>query len=362
MARACDKQAAFRPGVNCFTGRSASSGATTYTYDAANQIVRSQSGATLTTYAYDNAGNRRLLQTTSRTTYVWDDENRMVSSQPAIATNYTYDPDNLRVTASNTSSRHIWDGQNAIEERDSSSNAIQVAYTLEPLLYGNLISQRRSGASSYYLFDALGNVVNLTDSAQNKPNSYTYPGAYGNFSLQVSGTALNNNLIFVGRQGYYASNPPFNALIYIRNRWYDPSTANWMSPDPLGFGGGDWNVYRYVKNNPVNTADPSGMQAPFFPPRADAEFQECINAAIRQRAVSGGQAVFTFAACAAFCIRYAPGWFRIPCLAACAGVGYVLIQRSEREFQRAVEQCNIELAQRLQKQQPKPAPAPCPGA
>jgi len=40
----------------------------TYQYDAANQLVRSQSGATLTTYAYDNAGNRRLLQTISRTT------------------------------------------------------------------------------------------------------------------------------------------------------------------------------------------------------------------------------------------------------------------------------------------------------
>jgi len=233
----------------------------TYSYDAANQLVRSQSGATLTTYAYDNAGNRRLLQTTSRTTYVWDDENRMVTSQPAIATNYTYGPDNLRVTASNTNTRHVWDGQNAIEERDSSSNAIQVAYTLEPLLYGNLISQRRSGASSYYLFDALGNVVNLTDSGQNKPNSYTYPGAYGNFSLQISGTALNNNLIFVGRQGYYASNPPFNALYYIHNRWYEPSTAVWLSPDPIGFRGGDWNLYRYVRNNPVNAVDPSGQVA-----------------------------------------------------------------------------------------------------
>jgi len=111
----------------------------TYSYDAANQLVRSQSGATLTTYAYDNSGNRRLLQTASRTTYVWDDENRMVTSQPAIPTNYTYDLDNLRVTASYTNTRHVWDGQNAIEERYSGSNVIQVAYTLEPLLRKLLI-------------------------------------------------------------------------------------------------------------------------------------------------------------------------------------------------------------------------------
>ncbi len=32
-----------------------------------------------------------------------------------------------------------------------------------------------------------------------------------------------------------------------------------MSRDPVGFGGGDWNLYRYVGNGPVSWIDPAGL-------------------------------------------------------------------------------------------------------
>jgi RHS repeat-associated protein len=43
------------------------------------------------------------------------------------------------------------------------------------------------------------------------------------------------------------------------NRWYDPSVGRWMSQDPIGFGGGDANLYRYVGNSPLGYRDPSGL-------------------------------------------------------------------------------------------------------
>ena len=43
--------------------------------------------------------------------------------------------------------KHVWDGQN-ISLETNASNIIQVVYTLEPVLYGNLISQSRGGADS----------------------------------------------------------------------------------------------------------------------------------------------------------------------------------------------------------------------
>jgi hypothetical protein len=49
-------------------------------------------------------------------------------------------------------------------------------------------------------------------------------------------------------------------LQYVRQRWYDPATRQFISQDPLGFAGGDVNLYRYAGNNPVNSDDPGGEQ------------------------------------------------------------------------------------------------------
>jgi uncharacterized protein RhaS with RHS repeats len=42
-------------------------------------------------------------------------------------------------------------------------------------------------------------------------------------------------------------------------RDFDPSTGRWTAKDPIGFSGGDTNLYRYVGNDPVNFTDPEGM-------------------------------------------------------------------------------------------------------
>ncbi|MFO0011411.1 MAG: RHS repeat-associated core domain-containing protein, partial [Planctomycetota bacterium] len=47
-------------------------------------------------------------------------------------------------------------------------------------------------------------------------------------------------------------------LQYNRARWYDPTTGRWISQDPIGFAGGDANLYRYVGNHGTYATDPSG--------------------------------------------------------------------------------------------------------
>lgn len=42
---------------------------------------------------------------------------------------------------------------------------------------------------------------------------------------------------------------------------YDPSIGRWLEEDPIGFEGGDANLYRYVGNDPTNETDPTGKQA-----------------------------------------------------------------------------------------------------
>ncbi len=42
-------------------------------------------------------------------------------------------------------------------------------------------------------------------------------------------------------------------------RDYDAVTGRWTAKDPIGFAGGDTNLYGYVLNDPVNWVDPFGL-------------------------------------------------------------------------------------------------------
>jgi RHS repeat-associated protein len=50
-------------------------------------------------------------------------------------------------------------------------------------------------------------------------------------------------------------------LLRFGARDYDPTTGRWTAKDPVGFNGGDLNVYIYVGGDPVNFIDPSGLEA-----------------------------------------------------------------------------------------------------
>ncbi len=50
----------------------------------------------------------------------------------------------------------------------------------------------------------------------------------------------------------------------MRARYYDPRVGRFISEDPLGFDGGDVNLYAYVGNNPIMGVDPSGLCAVDF--------------------------------------------------------------------------------------------------
>ena len=49
------------------------------------------------------------------------------------------------------------------------------------------------------------------------------------------------------------------SLYFNRARYYTPDSGRFLSEDPAGFFGG-FNFYGYVKNDPVNFLDPSGLK------------------------------------------------------------------------------------------------------
>jgi YD repeat-containing protein len=127
-----------------------------------------------------------------RTTNTWDGEDRLTHTAlpSGIVDSFTYNGDGLRVQKidSTGTTKHVWDGQNILLETDG-SNIIQVVYSLQPMLYGNLISQRRSGITSFYLFDGLGSTTQLVNSTGSVTDSYVYD-SFGNAVL-TTGTTKN---------------------------------------------------------------------------------------------------------------------------------------------------------------------------
>ena len=51
----------------------------------------------------------------------------------------------------------------------------------------------------------------------------------------------------------------FSGLMYYRARFYDAKVGGFASEDPIGFAGGDVNLYGYVKNKSLMHRDPRGL-------------------------------------------------------------------------------------------------------
>jgi RHS repeat-associated protein len=67
---------------------------------------------------------------------------------------------------------------------------------------------------------------------------------------------ISNPFKYVGALGVMDDG---NGLLYMRARYYDPEVGRFISKDPIGFAGGDLNLYNYVGANPVNWVDPLGL-------------------------------------------------------------------------------------------------------
>jgi RHS repeat-associated protein len=98
-----------------------------------------------------------------------------------------------------------------------------------------------------------GDVVSLIDNDGNIIDSYSYD-PFG----KTTGVSKNSNgARYVGGVSVFSDDD--TGLQYMWNRWYDPELGRFISRDPLGFGGGDTNLYAYVGNNPLNGVDPYGL-------------------------------------------------------------------------------------------------------
>ena len=218
-------------GVNEYT----SVGGTTYRYDAAGNLISMTNPAGTTSYAYDSL-------------------NRLVSvSSPSHSWIYEYNALGNLVST-------IYDGQttnNLVDPNGAahlvgqfnSSGSLIAGYT-----YGlGLVGQTTTAGTGYYQFDGVGSTVGLTNATGGLVDTYSY-SPFGGL-LASTGTAANP-FTFAGQLGVTNGG---SGLLGMGARSYDPSTGQFTTNDPLGFGAGDTNIRRYAANDPVQFIDPTGL-------------------------------------------------------------------------------------------------------
>jgi RHS repeat-associated protein len=205
-------------------------------------------------YRYDDEGNltqKKELLTGNLTTYEWDYRNRLMKVVSGSQTvEYGYDAEDKRVSKKLngvTTEKYVYDGADI-------ALVLNAAGTLvERYLYGagvdNVLSREKSGVVVWSLGDRQGSVVDLVSENGVVLNHFVYDG----FGTRTGTTAVDFRYGYTGRELDTET-----GLYYYRARYYDSKVGRFISEDPMGFGAGDTNLYRYVGNNSTNYTDPTG--------------------------------------------------------------------------------------------------------
>jgi RHS repeat-associated protein len=250
----------------------ASGGNTTYTYDSADRLTQNaisggntstlaygaadqvQSMTTMNgstqvaklTYGFDSNGNR-TSQTdagNNTTSLAFDAANRLTNYGSSAS--YTYNGDGLRMskTVAGTGEAFTYDIAQGLPLviQDGSTN-----YVTGP---GGLpLEQIQGSTATYYQQDQLGSTRALTNQSGAVVGTATYD-AYGNPTAPTTGATTP-----FGYAGQYTDAE--SGLIYLRARFYDPSTGQFLSRDPAVAT--TRLPYVYTGDNPLSATDPSGL-------------------------------------------------------------------------------------------------------
>jgi len=217
-------------------------------YNVADQLVSSVTGTTTTDFAYDPQGNRVSASPSSgtATSYTFDQVGDMTGLvHGTTSATYAYNGDGLRMskTVKGTTTAFSWDL--------SLSTPLLLSAGTSNYVYGpgGLPLEQITGTTVlYYHHDQLGSTTMLTNQAGATVATYTYD-SYGK-TLTTTGKA-KNPLLFAGQYQDAES-----SLYYLRARYYDPGTGQFLSVDPLVAETGQ--PYSYATDDPVNSVDPTG--------------------------------------------------------------------------------------------------------
>jgi RHS repeat-associated protein len=256
--------------------RLATDNAVPYGYDAADNLIQTLSGAQqafdaanqlcwsapttgtcatppagATTYIYNARGDRTTATPPagSPTSYGWDQANRLTAyTSPTAAATYGYNADGLRISKSvGAAHSFTWDKSPSLPLLlQNVTSAGTTDYVYGPS--GAPVEQIAGTTVSFLHHVQLGSIRALTNTTGAVVATKTFD-PYGN----ITGTTGSATSAF-GFAGEYTDDE--TGFIYLRARYYDPTTAQFLTRDPMVAS--TRSPYAYVGGNPLNATDPSG--------------------------------------------------------------------------------------------------------
>lgn len=194
-----------------------------------------------TLYNYGDAGNVGFTNNINNYTPTG------IVARPNLTT-YSYDGNGLRVSSTNqkTTAHYTYD--------QASDMPLVIADGTNYYLYGpddQPIEQinASTGTTSYLSDDQLGSTRLITNSAGVVAGTYSYD-AYGN-TTNTSGT-VTTPLQYAGQYNDTTDN-----LYWLRARYYDPTTAQFLTRDPAEAL--TKAPYSYANDDPIDESDPLGL-------------------------------------------------------------------------------------------------------
>jgi RHS repeat-associated protein len=235
-----------------------SPGVVTYTYDSAGNTISANSGGTFTTYTYDY--RNRLTG---------------VKQGGTVIATYVYDALDRRIEIQDSGGSTTWTVFNgtsadALPYGDfNSSGALLTRYVSGPgMVNGAVVDEllartNSGGTSAWYLSDKLDSVRDVVNSSGSVIDHVVYD-SFGNITTETS--AGNGDRFKFASMEWDATTKEY----FDHARWYGATVGRFVTQDPLGLVPGDQNLYRFVRNDTIDSTDPMGTTDDAGPPDSPA--------------------------------------------------------------------------------------------
>jgi RHS repeat-associated protein len=153
---------------------------------------------------------------------------------------------------------YYYDGWNLVQEGPSGASADRTY--VHGARVDEIVASQAGGSWCYHHYDARGHCILLTNAVgggireQYDYDAFGTPYFYSAGGTRTTYSSFGNRFLFTGREWMQDLK-----LYDFRNRIYQPEMGRFLQPDPKEFGAGDYNLYRYCHNDPVNKSDPTGL-------------------------------------------------------------------------------------------------------